>query len=321
MDGSLFCIAKPMDHKQLRAFLTIAETGNVTRAAELLHLVQSAVSRQVQLLEEDLGVSLFERERHGMQLTDAGRLLLGYAQRSMMELDRARAELGSTAADIAGIATVGLLPSTCELLAGPVTSAVVEQHPKIHLRLSVGYIETLQQWLERGDVDAALLYGAEQLPRIATTPLLREPLWIVGPPSARLCAGTPVLLGSLADKPMILPSGPRGVRSLMDYACAIADVKLQCFAETNAMSVQKSLVLDGHGYTVLPPISFAKELASGKLTGAPLAGPEVTRTLALALPVDRRVGAHVRCVVDQLTACIRKAVQSGRWPGATWVAT
>ena len=79
-----------MDFKQLRAFLTVAETGNVTRAAEVLHLVQPAVSRQIMLLEQDIGTPLFVRERHGMVLTEAGRSLLTYARRAMLELDRAR---------------------------------------------------------------------------------------------------------------------------------------------------------------------------------------------------------------------------------------
>ena len=73
-----------MDLKQLRAFLTVAETGNVTRAAEVLHLVQPAVSRQIRLLEEDIGAPLFERERHGMVLTDAGLALVGYARRALL---------------------------------------------------------------------------------------------------------------------------------------------------------------------------------------------------------------------------------------------
>ena len=73
-----------MDLKQLRAFVTIAETGNMTRAAELLHLVQPAVSRQLRLLEDDVGARLFQRERHGMALTDAGRALLDYARRALL---------------------------------------------------------------------------------------------------------------------------------------------------------------------------------------------------------------------------------------------
>ena len=83
-----------MDFKQLRALVTVAETGNVTRAAELLHIVQPAVSRQLRLLEEDVGTVLFERGRHGMELTDAGRTLVEYARRVLDEMVREAEELG-----------------------------------------------------------------------------------------------------------------------------------------------------------------------------------------------------------------------------------
>ena len=65
-----------MDLKQIRAFVTVAETGSVTRASALLNLVQPAVSRQLRMLEEDLGTNLFDRSRHGMQLTPAGKSML-----------------------------------------------------------------------------------------------------------------------------------------------------------------------------------------------------------------------------------------------------
>src|SRR5262245_16173204 len=106
-----------MDIRQLRAFLTVADTGNVTRAAELLNLVQPAVSRQLGLLEDDIGAKLFERQRHGMALTEAGRALVGYARRALLELDRARAEIKGSAGGIGGLVSLGLLPSTCNLLA------------------------------------------------------------------------------------------------------------------------------------------------------------------------------------------------------------
>ena len=92
-----------MDLKQLRAFMIVAETGNVTRAAELLNLVQPAVSRQLRLLEENFGVPLFHRARHGMVLTDSGKALLVYARRAMLELDRAQAEIGRSSDSIAGL--------------------------------------------------------------------------------------------------------------------------------------------------------------------------------------------------------------------------
>ena len=262
-----------MDFKQLRAFVTVADTGNVTRAGELLNLVQPAVSRQIRLLEEDLQAQLFQRERHGMVLTEAGKALLIYARRAMLELDRARAELTGSIDGVAGLVTVGLLPSTCDMIASPLVSAVAAHYPGIRVRITMGYAGDLQEWLETGELDVAILYGVEREPHIRARPLLEEPLWVVGPPSANLRRQRPVSLASLKGKPMILPSGPRGIRTLVNQACAMSNLELEIVAETNAMSIQKSLVLGGHGLTILPPVAFAQELASKRVTAAPLVDP------------------------------------------------
>ena len=118
-----------MDVKQLKALVTVVETGSVTRAGELLHLVQPAITRQIRSLERELGVALFERTRHGMRPTAAGLSLAERARRALTELDRARAELSPVPGVLAGIVTVGLLESTAELLAGPLVSAVRSEHP------------------------------------------------------------------------------------------------------------------------------------------------------------------------------------------------
>lgn len=308
-----------MDFKQLRALMTVADTGNVTRAAQLLNLVQPAVSRQLQLLEQDVGAELFRRERHGMVLTAAGKALLVYARRAMLELDRARAEIGGSVEGIAGLVTVGLLPSTCDIISSPLVRAVGEHYPGIRIRIAMGYAGDLQQWLETGDIDVAILYGVEREPNIEATPLLEEPLWVVGPRSARLRRHKPVSLASLTGKPMILPSGPRGIRTLVDHACAVSNVELTIVAETNAMSIQKSLVLGGHGLTILPPIAFANELSGKQLTAAPLVDPRITRTIVVALPGNRSVGQHVRRAVDLLVRCAKDAVHRKEWLEASWV--
>src|SRR3954463_13302246 len=81
-----------VDMKKLKALPTVADTGSVTRAAQLLHLVQSAVTRQIQSLEDQLGVALFERTRTGMLLTDAGARLVHSARNVLTELERAEAD-------------------------------------------------------------------------------------------------------------------------------------------------------------------------------------------------------------------------------------
>ena len=142
-----------LDIKQLRALLVIAETGSVSRAAEILHIVQPAVSRQLRLLEEDLSTALFSRGLRGMELTDSGQLLVEHARRALRELDQAKAEISPEPGVVTGIVTLGLLPSTSDLFAAPLITALKQQYPKLMVRISVGYAGYLQKWLENGDVD------------------------------------------------------------------------------------------------------------------------------------------------------------------------
>ena len=309
-----------MDFKQLKAFLTIAETGNVTRAAELLHVVQPAVSRQIRLLEEDIGTTLFERERHGMVLTEAGKALLGYARRAMLELDRARVEIAGTASgEISGLVTLGLLPSTIDMLSSDLVAALARTYPGIRIRIAMGYAGTLMRWLETGEVDAALLYGAERSSEVQTTRLVEEPLWVIGPREAKLRANRPVSLAALTAHRLVLPSAPHGIRTLVEHACAVAQVTLNISAETNALSVQRSLVLGGHGLTILPPIAVADDLRAGKLSGAPLADPPISRTIVLALPSNRPTAVAVRHSVELLVEVTQQAIASGAWLQGRWL--
>lgn len=308
-----------MDFKQLRAFLTVADTGNVTRASEVLHLVQPAVSRQIRLLEDDIGSPLFDRERHGMVLTEAGKSLVGYARRAMLELERARVEINGSAKGIGGLVTLGLLPSTIDALSGRLVTAVARSYPGIRIRIAMGYAGTLLRWLESGEVDAALLYGAERSAEIQSRPLIEEPLWVVGPKSAKFRRDKPVPLARLVGRPIVLPSAPHGIRTLVEHACAVSNVQLSIAAETNALSVQRSLVLGGHGLTILPAIAVADDLRTQQLTGAPLADPAITRTIVLALPVNRLIAPHVRCAVDLLAECAKEAVDAGAWLEGRWL--
>lgn len=308
-----------MDLKQLRAFLTVAETGNVTRASEVLHLVQPAVSRQLRLLEDDVGAALFVRERHGMVLTDAGRALVGYARRVMLELERARAEIVGTGGAVTGLVTLGLLPSTIDVLSGPLVAALARDHPGIRIRIAMGYAGTLMRWLVSGEVDAALLYGAERSAEVQSTPLIEEPLWVIGPPQAELRPDRPVPLGDLTRGKLVMPSAPHGLRMLVEHACAVSGVTLDISAETNSLSVQRSLVLAGHGLTILPPIAVADDLLIGKLSGAPLTDPPVARTIVLALPTQRSSPRPVNCAVEVLVGQARESVRSGAWPQGRWL--
>lgn len=309
-----------MDLKQLRAFVTVADTGNVTRASALLNLVQPAVSRQLRLLEEDLGTELFDRSRHGMQLTSAGKAMLEYARRILNEVERAKAEIQPTDGPVAGIVTIGLLASLSDLLATALVHEVRQRYPGIRLRIMIGYAGHLLDWIEKGDVDAALLYGQKESPALQVKALLEEGLWVVAPSSARLSRKRPQTLAQVAQHPFVLPSAPQGLRALIEHAATESGVTLDVVAETNALSVQKSLVAEGQGWTILPVVCITRELERGELSSAPLAPPGLRRTIVLAAPTTRQATAPVRCVVSTLLDQAKAAFEAGQWgQDALWI--
>ena len=308
-----------MDLKQLRAFVTVAETGNVTRASNLLNLVQPAVSRQLRMLEEDLGTELFDRSHHGMQLTPSGNTMLEYARRILTEVARAKAEIQPTDGPVSGIVTIGLLASTSDLLATMLAAEVARRYPNIRLRLTIGYAGHLQAWLEAGDVDAALLYGKKGTPALHVKALIEESLWVVAPPTVRLSRKRPLQFSRVAREPFILPAAPQGLRAVIEHAATEAGVTLQVFAETNALSVQKALVAQGHGWTILPAVGVAQEVECGLLSAAPLAPPGLRRTIVLAASSSRQATTPVRCVVNTLMDCVKTTFDQGYWLDSRWM--
>jgi DNA-binding transcriptional LysR family regulator len=308
-----------VDVKQLTALVAVADAGSVTRAAELLHLVQPAVTRQIHTLEQELGVPLFERSRAGMELTESGRLMLERARRVLSELERARAEIRPNPGVLQGIVAVGLLASTAELLAEQLVTTVLQEHPAVRLRIVSGYAGHVRQWLDAGDIDLGLLYNVKSASTLNVRPLLAEKLWAVAPPDSGLDIGRPVTLDEVASHPVVMPSAPHGIRTLVAEACTRLDIGLNIVVETNEVSVQKRLVRAGHGWTILPGIAVADDVGAGLLSAAPLHSPEVERTVALALPSTPKIPPAVHAVADLLVHQMREAVDRGDWPSAHWM--
>jgi DNA-binding transcriptional LysR family regulator len=305
-----------MDLKQLKALVTVIEAGSVTRAAELLHLVQPAVTRQIQALEQEFGVPLFERTRSGMRPTKAGTGLAERARRALTELDRARAELAPAPEGVTGIVTVGLLESTAELLTEPLVSAVLADHPAIELRVLTAYSGHLQRWLDDGDLDVSLLYNLSSTPSLNVTPLVREQLWVAAPPTESLHPDRHIPFAEVAARPLVMPSPGHALRALIDGAAQRAEANLDIAVQTNSLALQKLLVRGGHGWTILPAVGLADDIANGTLSAAPLCEPEVRRSVVLGTPRAGPITPAIEVVARELIRQTRVAAESGRWPSA-----
>ena len=128
-----------MDVPHLRTILHVAELGSLSNAADRLRIAQPALSRQVRLLEEELGIRLFDRHGRGMVVTEAGKEVLHHAQRIMQELDEIRAKVADEDAPLRGHVAIGMPPTVSDILSVPLVSAFKVRHPEAKLRIASAF--------------------------------------------------------------------------------------------------------------------------------------------------------------------------------------
>src|SRR5215470_11794322 len=122
-----------MELRDLRYFETIAELQNLSRASTKLHRTQPALTSSIQRLEEDCGVTLFEKAGRGIRLTAAGKVLLKWAQRMRFDVEDAKRELAAIGQGLAGHVRIGIVPTAAQFLLPSVARQLLEEAPEVTL--------------------------------------------------------------------------------------------------------------------------------------------------------------------------------------------
>ncbi|MFP8835551.1 LysR substrate-binding domain-containing protein [Hydrogenophaga sp. XSHU_21] len=243
-----------MDLKQLEYFVRVAELGSFTRAAIALDVAQPALSRQVRLLEVELRQTLLVRNGRGATPTEAGKLLLAHGRGILHQVERAKEELGRVRGALAGRVAIGLPPSLARIMAVPLTRAFRQQLPQASLSISEGLSVNMQEWLQTGRIDIAVLYNAQPVPEIEVQPLLEEELWLIQsrPPGLHEDPPPPPIpLRELAEVPLIIPSRPNAIRMLVESELANIGCRPVVALEIDGVPAILELVADGAGAAVL----------------------------------------------------------------------
>jgi LysR family nitrogen assimilation transcriptional regulator len=304
-----------MELSQLRTLIHVAELGSLSKAADRLHIAQPALSRQVRLLEEELGVRLFDRHGRGMVVTDAGHDVLRHALRVMAELEEIRATVADEDAPLRGHVSIGMPPTVADILSEPLVAAFRESHPAATLRIVSAYSGYLLDWMHRGEIDAAILYDPKSARTLRVQPLLEEVLFLIGPPDAGLSQDVPVDFADLQNMRLLLPSPGHGLRAILDKCAAERGFALSVPVEADSYSTLKGLVRAGHGSTVLPLAPIHRDLAVGDLCAAPLHDPVPMRRLILSYPTDRPIPRLGRFAGQVIASTVGSMVKQGVWPG------
>jgi len=304
-----------MDIAQLRTFIHVAELGSLSRAAERLGIAQPALSRQVRLIEAELGAPLFIRHGRGMILTELGRSVLLPAGDILARLDAIRQIAAEGAKSFLGRVRVGVTPTVAEVATVPLVRAIREAHPRLSLCFTTGFSGHLMEWLKRGELDCCVAYDAQNSGLVRAKPVLEESLLLVGGRDSGLVMEGAIPFASLAEESLVLPSPAHGLRAILDACADRAGIQLMPSLEADSLAATIDLVRGGFGFTILPLAPIHARLCAGELTAAPLTDPVPSRHVLIAYPIDRPIMPAARFVGDAFARIAAELVASGIWAG------
>lgn len=275
-----------MELRHLAYVVAVARHGHVTRAAEELHVAQSALSRTIQQVERDLGVPLFERSRRRLHVTTAGEAFVARAERILADLQGLRQEMREFAGLGRGRVAVGTVPSVAEAHLPSLIAAFHGRYPGIELVVREENTQVLLALLDAGQIDLALAHAIADLspsgdppPALESEPLFDEDLVLITAPHHPLASSARVPLHALQSESFIGFKPGSGVRHTFLRACAAAGFAPRIAFESGAVSAMRAFVAAGIGVAVVP--RSAAEVPGPPVCRIALADPPLRRTVAL----------------------------------------
>lgn len=263
---------KSLEIRNLRTFQTVARLLSFNQAAQALNYAQSTVSAQVQALEEELGVHLFDRLGRGILLTEAGGRLLNYADKMLDLAAEARAEVSQTT-ELTGSLTIRVPESLATHRLPPVVQRFHQQWPGVRLLLITCAHEALKADLRKGVTDLAfLLADSISAADLGVELLGSEPLALVCGPGHPLCSEPGVSAELLARQSLLLTRVDCSYRRLLEGMLAQPAGQGLSIMEINSVAALKQCLARGLGVSLLPAVAVVAELAAGHLVALPWEG-------------------------------------------------
>ncbi|MGS0738335.1 LysR family transcriptional regulator [Pseudomonas sp. GG8] len=289
--------------QHIRAFLAVAHSGSFAKAAVALHLSPSALTVQIQQLEDWLGVTLLERSPRQVSLTAAGQKTLGPMEKLLLDLDNIVAGSRDLAALRRGVVTIAALPSICSGALPPVLKLFREQFPGVEIRLRDVVAQRIDALVRDGEVDFGLGVRARLGHGLDFEVVMVDRLCLFIPSDHPLASRQSVSLSALTGQPMILTGRDSSVRERVEQLFAEEGLHLIPGLEANYMSTVLALVRQGLGMTLLPE---SADDGRGDLARVPVDHPGVSREIGLITrasqslsPAPQRFVELMRSVLDQ----------------------
>ncbi|MFT4414473.1 LysR family transcriptional regulator [Fredinandcohnia humi] len=276
-----------MELRQLRYFIEVAKREHVTEAALSLHVAQSAVSRQLVNLEDELGVQLFIREGRNVKLTPIGRGFLEHVEQAMKVLENAKREIEEYLDPNQGTIRIGFPSSLATYVLPTAISAFRSEYPLVKFSLSQGGYHSLIERVINGEIDMAILGPVPtHEKKVKGEVFFTDRIYGLFPTTHPLVANKEVRLDQLIDEQFVL--FPKGyvLREIIEKACMQLGFQPKISFEGEDIDAIKGLVSAGLGITLIPEVTLIDSLPRSTVK-KPIINPQVTRSVGVIIPSER----------------------------------
>jgi DNA-binding transcriptional LysR family regulator len=292
-----------MNLRQLQTLITVADAGGFARAAGRLHLSQPAASRQIQALEAELGVLLFDRIGRRLQLTAEGEDIVRRGRRLLQEASSLRDRAAALKGGLTGTLRVGSSPQHIETVLAPFVSRFRSRHPGIEVHFVEDGGARINGRLEQGDVQLVLTTANNEL--FSARLLYPGYTLAVVAPSHALARKSSVEVADLAEEPLLLLQRTFGSRGWFDAACHNADISPPILLESAAPASLMALAASGEGVAIVPSnVSIPRQ--GVKAVPITYRGKPIGRWVMVAWDRRRFLPPFAGHFVDELVAHTRR---------------
>jgi DNA-binding transcriptional LysR family regulator len=266
-----------VDLRQLEILQAIAETGSFTACGRKLHVSQSAISRQILLLEEELGEPLFLRVGRQVRMTPAAESLVQLGQRVFVDVRDTVGAITDRTRQLRGVLRLSGGMTVCLYVFPPLLKHLKRVHPHLDVRLTVASAGRSVQEIRGGRIDAGLLTLPVEESDLVSVPVLREELLLVTPPTHPLARRRRVAPKDLAGHPFVLFEVGSATRKVIDSFFAAEGIEPTIVMDTENVEIIKAMVKTGLGIGIVPYQAVAREVRAAQLSCARIEGHELIR--------------------------------------------
>ncbi|WP_024511897.1 LysR family transcriptional regulator [Bradyrhizobium sp. ARR65] len=290
-----------IESNAIRYFRTVTERGSIKKAAASLRIAPSAISRQMQAIEEELSVKLFERGARGMVLTGAGHLLYRYAVDNRHQLDTIRVKVQEFDALRRGQVKIATVEG---MLANFLSNFVIDlasDYPGISVSITMLGSRDVAEMVGRNGVDFGLVFGRAPRRDLIELARMRQSLCLIVSPRHPFASRDHCSVKDLAGLRVVVPDPSFGIRQEIDRACAQGKIKLEICNETNSLAFAQTLAARTDLATFLPRDTAMPGIEAGLLVAIPLRDKRLEATqVTLVQLAMRNSSPSCRLVADLL---------------------